>query len=234
MLTAKKILIAGCRILVDIALYISFALLLPTALRAETPIVLSDIILGDGALPRHIEDRSDIPGAPIYSHAVYMPMVLSALGPASSPPTCELNEEEAQMAALLTGAPDQQRANISCNPLLAEVARSRAADMAARGYFGHVNPDGIGPNHLAEEGGYQLPESYDHSLTGNNIESIGAGTADVDTMWQGWMASEHHASHLLGQVAFFQEQTEYGIGFVRQAGSPYQFYWVVLIAKPAR
>lgn len=228
MLPSKRIILASCHILVDIALYVGFVLLLPTTLHAASP-----IILGDGALPGHLNNRSDQPDEQSYSYALYVPIVSSTVGPASSQSACKLNEEEALVAALLTNAPEQQRARLVCNPLLATIARSRAADMAARGYFGHVTPDGVGPNYIAEQAGYPLPGHYADALTGNNIESIGAGAADADTMWQGWLASEHHASHLLGQAAFFQEQTEYGIGFVRQAGSPYQFYWVVLIAEPA-
>jgi uncharacterized protein YkwD len=51
---------------------------------------------------------------------------------------------EAEMAALLTGSA-QRRPRLTWNPVLAKVARERAWDMAVRGYFSHVNPDGVGP-----------------------------------------------------------------------------------------
>jgi uncharacterized protein YkwD len=102
--------------------------------------------------------------------------------------------------------------------------------MAARGYFGHVNPDGYGPNYLVTEAGYVLPSYYDSSPTGNNIESLAAGYATASDAWDAWMTSSEHHAHLLGSSPFFAEQIEYGIGYAQ--GGPFGHYWVVITAKP--
>jgi uncharacterized protein YkwD len=105
--------------------------------------------------------------------------------------------------------------------------------MAVRGYFSHVNPDGLGANTLVTRAGYRLPDNYDHSLAGNNIESAAEGYASAATAWRHWMGSPHHRSHLLGLNAQQREQSEFGIGYVLRPGSRFGSYWVVLIARPA-
>jgi uncharacterized protein YkwD len=139
---------------------------------------------------------------------------------------------EAEMAALLTGSA-QRRPRLTWNPILAKVARERAWDMATRGYFSHVNPDGVGPNTLVERAGYRLPAAYDHGLAGNNIESAAEGYASAAAAWRHWMASGRHRAHLLGTGANFDRQTEFGIGYAMRPGSRFVSYWVVLIAEPA-
>lgn len=144
---------------------------------------------------------------------------------------CELNEWEKRIEALVKTHGEQQRPSMTCNPLLASVARARAEDMGRRAYFNHVNPDGQGPNYFARQAGYVLPASYSQELNGNNIESIGAGPDNADSMWNAWMASSKHTTHLLGKSSFFAEQVEYGIGVVQVPGSPYQYYWVFISAR---
>lgn len=140
---------------------------------------------------------------------------------------------EGELAALLTGDRGQRRPRLVWNPILARVARERAWDMAVRGYFSHVNPDGLGANTLVERAGYRLPTAYDHRPAGNNIESAAEGYASPGTAWRHWMASPHHRAHLLGLNAEFQQQTEFGIGYALRPGSKFGSYWVVLIARPA-
>lgn len=144
---------------------------------------------------------------------------------------CELNEWEKRIEALVKTHGEQQRPSMTCNPLLASVARARAEDMGRRAYFNHVNPDGQGPNYFARQAGYVLPASYSQELNGNNIESIGAGPDNADSMWNAWMSSSKHTTHLLGKSSFFAEQVEYGIGVVQVPGSPYQYYWVFISAR---
>jgi len=140
---------------------------------------------------------------------------------------------EAELAALLTGDRGQQRPRLAWNPVLAKVARERAWDMAVRGYFSHVNPDGLGANTLVERAGYRLPTAYDHRPAGNNIESAAEGYASAGAAWRHWMGSPHHRAHLLGMNEEFQRQTEFGIGYAQRPGSKFGSYWVVLIARPA-
>jgi uncharacterized protein YkwD len=140
---------------------------------------------------------------------------------------------EAELAALLTGSA-QRRPRLTWNPILAKVARERAWDMATRGYFNHVNPDGVGPNTLVERAGYRLPPEYDHRLAGNNIESAAEGYASAAAAWRHWMSSGEHRAHLLGTGVNFDRQMEFGIGYAMRPGSRSGSYWVVLIAQPAQ
>ena len=141
---------------------------------------------------------------------------------------------EAEMAALLVSDPGQRRERMSRNAILDSVARARAQDMADRGYFGHVNPDGLGANTLVRRAGYRLPSTYDDSPAAFNIESAAAGDpyATARATWRGWMGSRGHRTHLLGLHPAFAAQTEYGIGYVYRPNSRRGHYWVVLIAPP--
>lgn len=158
------------------------------------------------------------------AHRVYLPIISRA-------PTCLLNAQEQQIAEYMRTHPEQQRASLTCDPILAQVARARAQDMADRAYFGHTNPDGFGPNYLVRQAGYPLPGWYGNAPDSNNIESIAAGKATAADTWNQWMGSAGHRTHLLGQHPFWAEQIEYGIGYVAKPGSPYTHYWVAITAK---
>jgi len=119
------------------------------------------------------------------------------------------------------------------DPILTAVARARAADMANRRYFSHVDPDGYGPNHLIRSAGYVLPEFWGGGRSANFVESIGAGYATPSAAWEGWMRSSPHRTHLLASKAFYRKQTNFGVGFHFDPQSPYRFYWVVITAPPA-
>ncbi|MEZ4615086.1 MAG: CAP domain-containing protein [Caldilineaceae bacterium] len=162
-------------------------------------------------------------------HLVFLPVVA---GKTAAPPTCALNQQEQQIQNLLLSHPNQGRIKLVCDPVLSAVARARAEDMGRRGYFSHVNPDGQGPNYLVRQAGYTLPTDYSTAINGNNIESIGAGPGDAAGMWNGWMESTKHVTHILGKTEFFAQQIDYGIGFAQVPGSPYQFYWVFISSKP--
>lgn len=155
----------------------------------------------------------------------YLPLVLKPL-------LCSLNPQEAEVARYMIEHPEQRRPSLTCHPILARVARERAEDMARRRYFSHVTPEGYGPNYLVRQAGYVLPSYYDQSPTANNIESIAGGYPTASAAWNGWMSSSGHRTHLLGLHPFFAEQVEYGIGYAYDPTSPYQYYWVVITAKP--
>lgn len=143
---------------------------------------------------------------------------------------CATNPQEDQIADLLRNDSRQARATLQCDPLLAAVARAKASDMAQRNYFDHVNPDGVGPNLLVQQAGRLLPASYSQDPWGNNIESIAAGFDTAEGAWEGWLNSEHHRPHVLGEDPFFVQQTEYGVGYYYDPNSVYHHYWVVLTA----
>jgi uncharacterized protein YkwD len=145
-----------------------------------------------------------------------------------------LQEEERAIAARMIGSSGQSRnrAMLAIDPVLTAVARERAADMARRRYFSHVNPDGNGPNQLMRGAGYALPESWGKDRARNSVESIGAGYRNADDAWRAWMGSRCHRAHLLATQSFFRDQTNIGIGYYNDATSPYRKYWVVITAPP--
>ena len=191
----------------------------PVAFRLlSSGLVLLLVLLGPVSTPA----RGASPEKSDATPQAYLPFI--------SRPLCNPNYQEGQIAVIMAGDPGQQRPSFTCHPILARVARERAEDMVARGYFSHTNPDGHGPNYLVTQAGYVLPSYYETHLAANNIESIAAGNPTAGLTWAQWMNSSGHRRHLLGTVAFFAEQTEYGIGYA--SGGIYGHYWVVITAKP--
>ena len=139
---------------------------------------------------------------------------------------------EAQIAGFMKADVNQGRSSLTYNSILARVAREKAYDMARRGYFAHVNPDGIGPNYLVSIAGYRLPDHYDKAKSGGNIESCAAGNETAADTWIQWMNSPLHRKHILGLDTFFALQTQYGIGHAYVQNSQYKHYWVIITAPP--
>jgi hypothetical protein len=121
---------------------------------------------------------------------------------------------------------------IEIDPILTKVARQRAADMANRGYFDHVDPDGHGPNWHVRAAGYQLPEYWGTDAKTNYVESIAAGQTSADEAWSGWMDSAGHRKHLMAESDFYKSETSVGVGYYESPGSEYGSYWVVISAPP--
>lgn len=171
------------------------------------------------------------------SFQIFVPMVSTeGSGPGGSgeePVACGLNGEEQAVAEMMMANSGQKRKNPTCDPILAQVARARARDMALRGYFSHTNPDGDGPNLLVREAGYPLPGWYASNQDSNNIESIGAGYPSADAAWQAWLNSSSHRVHVLGTQSFYADQDAFGIGYYFNPNSQYQHYWVFLSAPIA-
>jgi hypothetical protein len=140
------------------------------------------------------------------------------------------NAQEAAIADLMVHASGQRRPFMVLDPILSKVARERAADMAQRGYFDHINPDGHGANYLVRKAGYVLPPNYPSD--GNNLESIAGGSPTASAAWDDWMHSPDHKTHLLGEQSFFAAQTSYGVGYYADPASEYRYYWVVITAPP--
>ena len=144
-----------------------------------------------------------------------------------------LSPEEAAIAGFMVNDPDQQRPAMQLDPILSQVARERAQDMADRDYFSHTNPDGFAANYLVWQAGYDLPAFWGHGATDNFIESIAAGySAPADT-WVDWMNSPPHRTHILALDPFYQNQTSYGVGYAYSAISTYHHYWVIITAPPS-
>ncbi len=169
---------------------------------------------------------------PAAAREIYVPFVKTdgVEGTGTEVSTCILNAEEAAVADLMVADSGQKRDNPVCDPILSQVARSRARDMALRGYFSHTDPDGNGPNILARTAGFKLPDWYGSKQDSNNIESIGGGYTSSAAVWDGWIKSPKHVVHVLGTESFYGDQDSYGIGYYFNADSPMQHYWVLLSA----
>jgi hypothetical protein len=141
-----------------------------------------------------------------------------------------LNSKEQQLSGIFKSAGGQHRPFLVLDPILCAVARAKAQDMGQRNYFGHVNPDGKGPNYLVEKAGYPLPDWWGDDPRANYIESIGAGYSSASAVWGEWMESSGHRRHLLAESSFYRDQTAYGVGFANVPGSDYQYYWVIITA----
>jgi uncharacterized protein YkwD len=168
-------------------------------------------------------------------YELYVPMIgtdgSSFTGVGEEP--CDLNEQEEAVAELMINDPDQNRSHPICNPILAQVARERAKDMAERGYFSHTNPDGDGPNILVREAGYPLPDWYSSNQNSNNVESIGGGYETAAAVWDGWLHSPAHRTHVLAEQPFYAEQEAFGVGYYTDPNSPLKSYWVFISAPLA-
>jgi hypothetical protein len=172
----------------------------------------------------------------VLAYEIYVPMIPVARetpeGTGGTPVTCGLNEQEAIIAGLMVEHPDQKRVKPVCDPILAQVARARARDMAQRNYFDHINPDGNGPNYLVVNAGYALPRWYGNERDANNIESIAGGQTSAEAAWAAWIKSDGHRPHVLGLKDFYAGQTTYGIGYFYNPDARLKHYWVFLSAPP--
>ncbi|KOV66066.1 CAP domain-containing protein [Streptomyces sp. MMG1121] len=87
---------------------------------------------------------------------------------------------------------NQERSKVGCSPLsgnssLTRLAESFSADMAARGFFDHTDPDGKSPWDRAAAAGIS-------NLGGENIAR---GQADAAAVMQAWMNSPGHKANIL-------------------------------------
>lgn len=97
---------------------------------------------------------------------------------------------------------NERRSDAGLSPLdldgaIAGRARTYSHDMAVRGYFGHVSPEGEGP---ADRFGELYPEPC--NPIGENLAAVGAaGAEDADALArrivEGWMNSEGHRENVL-------------------------------------
>jgi uncharacterized protein YkwD len=94
----------------------------------------------------------------------------------------------AQVLALV----NQQRAQAGCQPLttdpkLTELAQDFSAEMAARGFFDHTDPDGKTPWDRAAAFG----------ITNLGGENIAEGQPDAQSVMDAWMNSPGHRANIL-------------------------------------
>ncbi|WP_237289037.1 CAP domain-containing protein [Streptomyces gilvosporeus] len=105
-----------------------------------------------------------------------------------------------------------ERAQKGCSPLAVDARLQAAAqrhsdDMAARNYYDHTSPDGVGPGDRITSAGYRW------STYGENIFK---GPQDARTAMAGWMKSPGHRENILN-CAF----TQIGVGVNSAANGPW-------------
>ena len=109
---------------------------------------------------------------------------------------------------------------LSENSLLSEAAQEKANDMAAKGYFSHVSPDGTSSWYWFTAVGYYYTHAGENlALDFNTPSSLEAA----------WMASPEHRANILKGV---YTQIGVGIAYGEYQGKPATFI-VELFATPA-
>jgi uncharacterized protein YkwD len=107
---------------------------------------------------------------------------------------------------------------LTMNGSLRCAARVHSEDMATRGFFDHVNPDGDDPFVRMEAAGFR------YSLAGENIA---AGQRTPDEVMQGWLASPGHCMNIMepgfthfGAGVHFGGDETLGVFWTQTFGSP--------------
>ena len=161
-------------------------------------------------------------------------VLIGASGASNAGPvaTCDLTGEERALATLLTAKPTQLRPMLTCDPVLLAAARERAHDMAARHYFNHASPEGVGPNDFLRGRGFRLPNTYPGGRA-NTVEAIVGGYSDPAEVWDQMLGSALHRALVLGEDPTFRQQDRFGIGYFREWSTPQVDFWVVMIARRA-
>ncbi|MGW2231262.1 CAP domain-containing protein [Streptomyces formicae] len=129
-----------------------------------------------------------------------------APAPSERAPSAE-SAAEAEVLTLV----NQERAKAGCRPVraddrLAKLAGDFSADMAARDFFAHTDPDGATPWDRAEKAG--VPD-----LGGENIAR---GQANARSVMDAWMNSEGHRANILNC-----DYKTMGVGVHFGAGGPW-------------
>jgi uncharacterized protein YkwD len=137
---------------------------------------------------------------------------VSTPAPAPAPVAPAADSAEAQVLALV----NDQRAAAGCGAVtaddkLAAVARAHSEDMRDRGFFSHVNPDGLDPFQRAERAGITA-----------RAENIARGQQDAAAVMDAWMNSAGHRANILNC-----DLTRLGVGIAEGSGGP---WWTQLFA----
>lgn len=103
------------------------------------------------------------------------------------------NQYASVLAGVLVDLANGDRAQndlhtLTMNPVLVAAAQAKADDMAAKGYFAHVSPEGVEPWHWFEKAGY----NFDYA--GENLAVDFSDSGDVE---RAWMNSPTHRDNIL-------------------------------------
>lgn len=125
----------------------------------------------------------------------------------SATPTATAASAQAAILALV----NEERGKVGCSPVtasasLASLAQRFSDDMAARGFFGHTDPDGRTPWDRADAAG----------IAGLGAENIARGQADAQAVMAAWMNSDGHRANILNC-----DYKTLGVGVHYGAGGPW-------------
>ncbi|MFE4594239.1 CAP domain-containing protein [Streptomyces laurentii] len=131
--------------------------------------------------------------------------------PAPTATTRPLSVREAAAEAEVVRLVNVERAKVGCSAVrsntdLASLAGALSADMAARNFFDHTDPDGATPWARAAKAG----------VTGLGAENIARGQVDAAAVMASWMASDGHRANILNCT-----YTSLGVGVHFGSGGPW-------------
>lgn len=154
---------------------------------------------------------------------IYLPIV-------SVPPILPDQLDKAQeFFEMLKNDPRQNRKLMEWSKLLESAASIRTESLSRLNYWAHCEPNGPCPNEVARSVGCVFPSDY--SEKGNDIESLVAGTPDVNAAFEALANSPPHRDHMFGVGPFFQRQNRVGIHVRYDSGSTFKWYYSILIAE---
>lgn len=104
---------------------------------------------------------------------------------------------------------------LAIDPLLTSLAEKKAMDMQKNKYVAHTSPTYGNPTVMLEA--FKIPFR-------SAFESIGAGPASGEEMFQTWMTSQVNRSNILEKNA-----THFGLGYAK--GGLHRSYWVIFIIE---
>jgi uncharacterized protein YkwD len=142
--------------------------------------------------------------------------------PTTTGPESGSGSGSASVEAAVLALVNAERAKVGCGALtidarLTAAAHGHSADMAARNYFAHDTPEGVGMAQRVTQAGYKWSAV---------AENIAMGYPDASSVMTGWMNSTGHRTNILNCV-----YRDIGIGVVANAkGSK---YWTQDFGTPA-
>jgi len=107
---------------------------------------------------------------------------------------------------------------LAWNAKLFAAAEGHSRDMAVNNYFSHTALSGRTASQRVTDAGYVW------RATGENIA---AGQRDVNTVMNGWLASDGHCRNIMNPA-----YQDVAVACVQQAGSTYGRYWTMVLARP--
>jgi uncharacterized protein YkwD len=175
----------------------------------------------DGPLDEEMAPAGGDAGSPVVEEPAPVPEPLPEPDPEPRPEPPPIVEgcatpEEARIIELANLVRPAD-APLTCDPVLAEVARAHSQDMCNRDYFDHDNPDGLDPFDRMREADIGFRTAG---------ENIAAGSPDPDTTHEGWMNSSGHRRNILdaryGRV---------GVGRVACPDGRWRWLWTQVFAN---